>query len=212
MYMCALKYGNIEHCCTSTEKNLKVCTETNLVCTCIYKERQMHKFAFFQYVSDDLKHMKLEIIPLCYEDKHLGDKYGYIYTVQGHSWLVVPCGWCQTSCAGPAAPPRSCHDITGPDINLDFQEAQLGCEALLGSHQVAPDRRPTEKQAPAGELACFHALGTHKACCLASESLCQSCLENTGLTYQDWHCSKQEWRLTTSFHIVPMNLGCTCQP
>ena len=66
---------------------------------------------------------------------------------------------------GSRAAPRSGHDVTGPDINLDFPDAQFGCTARLGSSDVAPDRRPTEKQAPAGKLACFGhgALGTHKA-------------------------------------------------
>ncbi len=49
--------------------------------------------------------------------------------------------------------PRSFHDVTGPDINLDSDfkfselEAQVGCATLLGGCHVAPDRRPTEKQA-----------------------------------------------------------------
>ena len=30
----------------------------------------------------------------------------------------------------PAGPGRSGHDVTGPEINLDFPEAQVGCEAL----------------------------------------------------------------------------------
>ncbi len=53
---------------------------------------------------------------------------------------------------------RSSHDVTGTDINLDFPKAQLGCEALFGSCHVA-DRRPTDKQAPTGDLTGFCALG-----------------------------------------------------
>ncbi len=48
-------------------------------------------------------------------------------------WLPVPSSW-WTSGAGPAppfpGPGRSGHDVTGPNINLDFPEAQVGCEAL----------------------------------------------------------------------------------
>ncbi len=50
-------------------------------------------------------------------------------------WLPVPSGW-WTSGAGPApplppaGPGRSCHDVTGQEINLDFPEAQVGCDAL----------------------------------------------------------------------------------
>ena len=61
---------------------------------------------------------------------------------------------------GSRAATRSGHDVTGPDINLDFPAAQFGCTARLGSSDVAPDRCPTEKQAPAGQLAGFGALGT----------------------------------------------------
>ena len=66
---------------------------------------------------------------------------------------------------GSRAAPGSGHDVAGSDINLDFPYAQFGCTERLGSSDVAPDRRPTEKQAPAGKLACFGhgALGTHKA-------------------------------------------------
>ncbi len=31
---------------------------------------------------------------------------------------------------GRQAQPRSGHDVTCPDINLDFPEAHVGCEAL----------------------------------------------------------------------------------
>ena len=81
------------------------------------------------------------------------------FPTHGTFWLMsdVGCGSRAARCSG--------HDVTGPDINLDFPEAQFGCTARLGSSDVAPDRRPTEKQAPAGKLACFDhgALGTHKA-------------------------------------------------
>ncbi len=64
---------------------------------------------------------------------------------------------------GSRADTRSGHDVvTGPDINFDFPDAKLGCMARLGSSDVAQDHRPTEKQAPAGKLAGFSALGTHK--------------------------------------------------
>ncbi len=49
---------------------------------------------------------------------------------------------------GSRTAPRSGHDVTGPDINLDFLEAHFGCKALLGSSDVAQDHRPTEKKVP----------------------------------------------------------------
>ena len=55
---------------------------------------------------------------------------------------------------------------------LGFLGCPFGCTALLGSSDVAQDRRPTEKQAPTGKLAGFSALGTHKAGRSASESWC----------------------------------------
>jgi hypothetical protein len=38
-------------------------------------------------------------------------------------------------------------------VVLDFPESHFGYIARLGSSDVVPDRCPTEKQAPAGELA-----------------------------------------------------------
>ncbi len=64
----------------------------------------------------------------------------------GTFWLVS-----DVQCESRSAP-HSCHDVAGQDIDLDFQEAQLGCEARLGSSQVQQDRRLTEKQAPAGAI------------------------------------------------------------
>jgi hypothetical protein len=72
---------------------------------------------------------------------------------------------------GSSSAPRSGHVVAGLDIDLDFPEAHAGCKTLLGSCHVALDRHPTEKQGPAGELDCFTALGTHKACLSASEYL-----------------------------------------
>ena len=94
---------------------------------------------------------------------------------------------------GSCAAPRSCHDVTGPDINLDFPEAQFRCTARLGSSDVAQDRSPTEKQAPAGQLAGFGALGTHKAGRLASESWrSRAGRRYTDSTCHDCHCYQQE--------------------
>ena len=76
------------------------------------------------------------------------------FATHGTFWLMSDVG------RGSSAAPRSGHDVTGPDINLDFSEAQFGCTARLGSSDVAQDRRPTEKQAPTGQLAGFGALGT----------------------------------------------------
>ena len=94
---------------------------------------------------------------------------------------------------GSRAAPRSGHGVTGQDINLDFSDAQFGCTALLGSSDVAQDRRPTEKQAPTGQLAGFSALGTHKAGRSASESWCgRAGRRYTGSTGHDCHCDQQK--------------------
>ena len=55
-------------------------------------------------------------------------------------------------------------DVTGPDIDLNFPDTHFGSGTGPRSCNVAMDRRPTEEQAPAGELAGFTALGTHEAC------------------------------------------------
>ena len=83
---------------------------------------------------------------------------GKTFPTHGTFWLMSDVG------RGSRAAPGSGHDVAGSDINLDFPYAQFGCTERLGSSDVAPDRRPTEKQAPAGKLACFGhgALGTHK--------------------------------------------------
>ena len=56
------------------------------------------------------------------------------------------------------------HDVTGPDVDLNFPDTHSSCGTGLRMTDVAMDSRPTEKQAPAGELAGFTALGTHEAC------------------------------------------------
>ena len=94
---------------------------------------------------------------------------------------------------GSRAAPRSGHGVTGQDINLDFSDAQFGCTAQLGSSDVAQDRRPTEKQAPTGQLAGFSALGTHKAGRSASESWCgRAGRRYTGSTGHEFHCDQQK--------------------
>ena len=79
------------------------------------------------------------------------------FPTHGSFWLMSDVG------RGSRAAPCSGHDVTGLDINLDFPEAQFGCTARLGSSNMAQDRSPTEKQAPAGQLDGFGALSTHKA-------------------------------------------------
>ena len=118
---------------------------------------------------------------------------GKTFLTHGTFWLMSDVG------RGSRAAPRSGHDVAGPDINLDFPYAQFCCTARLGSSDVAPDRRPTEKQAPAGKfkLAClgYGALGTHKAGRLASESWCSLAGRRytvTGSTGHDCHCYQQE--------------------
>ena len=76
------------------------------------------------------------------------------FPTHGTFWLMsdVGRGSRAARCSGP--------DVTGPDINLDFPEAQFGCTARLQSRNVAQDRSQTEKQAQAGQLAGFSALGT----------------------------------------------------
>ena len=112
---------------------------------------------------------------------------GMTLVTHGTFWLMSDVG------RGSRAATRSGHDVTGPDINLDFPDAQFDCTARLGSSDVAPDRRPTEKQAPAGKLAGFGALGTHKAGRSASESWCSRAGRRyTGSTGHDCHCNQQE--------------------
>ena len=94
---------------------------------------------------------------------------------------------------GSRAAPRSGHYVTGPDLNSDFSETHFCCTARLGSCNVAPDRRPTEKQAPAGELSGFAALGTHKAGHSDSESWRRLAGGRySGSTCHDCHCDQQE--------------------
>jgi hypothetical protein len=45
----------------------------------------------------------------------------------GTFWLVTDVR------RGSRSAPRSGHDVNGPDINLDFPEAQVGCKTRLGS-------------------------------------------------------------------------------
>jgi hypothetical protein len=54
--------------------------------------------------------------------------------------------------------PGSGHDVRSPNVNLDLPEAHYGYTTGFGGCNMAMDRRPTEKQAPAGELAGFTAL------------------------------------------------------
>ena len=94
---------------------------------------------------------------------------------------------------GSRCAPRSSHDVTGQDINLEFPDAKLRCTARLGSCDVQPDRRPTERQAPAGKLAGVGALGTHKAGQSAPESWCgRAGPRYTDSTGHDYHCNQQE--------------------
>ena len=107
------------------------------------------------------------------------------FPTHGTFWLMSDVG------RGSRAAPRS-------NINLDFPEAQFGCTAvtaLLGSSNMAQDRSPTEKQAPAGQLAGFSALrlGTHKAGRRASESWrSRAGRRYTDSTCHDCHCDQQE--------------------
>ena len=91
--------------------------------------------------------------------------------------------------------PGSGHDVTGPDLDLNFPDTHFGCGTGLRLRDVAMNSRPTEKQAPAGELAGFTALGTHEACQWPSR--CPALLRvwtgrQAGLTCHDCHSSKQE--------------------
>ena len=125
-----------------------------------------------QIRTKDLIHTERSIIPLRYERKHIGDMAGS-YKVFIHWVGLTTCCtfWLVTDVRRRSrSAPRSGHDVAGPDINLDFPEAHVGCETLLGSCHVALDLRPTEKQAPAGELAGFTTLGTRKACRSASDT------------------------------------------
>jgi hypothetical protein len=97
---------------------------------------------------------------------------------------------------GSRSAPGSGHDVTGPELDLNFPNTHFGCGTGLRMSNVAMDRRPTEEQAPAGELACFTALGTHEACQCPSGSgpalLRVWTGLNTGLTCHECHSGKQE--------------------
>jgi hypothetical protein len=100
---------------------------------------------------------------------------------------------------GSSRAPGSGQDVrvTGPDIDLNFPDTHVGCGTGPQSCDVAMDRRPTEEQAPAGELACFTALGTHEACQPECPSCCPAELRvwtgrNTGSTCHECHSGKQE--------------------
>ena len=110
------------------------------------------------------------------------------FPTHGTFWLLSDVG------RGSRTVPCSSHDVTGPDINLDFPEAQFGCTARLGSSTVAQDSSQTEKHAPAqGQLAGFGALGTHKAGRRASESWhSRAGRQYTDSTCHDCHCDQQE--------------------
>ena len=97
---------------------------------------------------------------------------------------------------GSRSAPGSGHDVTGPELDLNFPNTHFGCGTGLRMSNVAMDRRPTEEQAPAGELACFTALGTHEACQCPSgrgPALLRVWTGlNTGLTCHECHSGKQE--------------------
>ena len=85
---------------------------------------------------------------------------------------------------------------TGPDIDLNFPDTHFGSgTGPRLSCYVAMDRRPTEEQALAGELAGFTALGTREEC--QCPSGCPALLRvwtgrNTGSTCHECHRGKQE--------------------
>ena len=62
------------------------------------------------------------------------------FPTHGTFWLLSDVG------SGSRTAPCSGHDVTGPDINLDFPEAQFGCTALLGSSNLEQDSSPTENR------------------------------------------------------------------
>jgi hypothetical protein len=109
------------------------------------------------------------------------------FPTHGTVWLMSDVG------RGSSAATRTGHDVTCPDINLELPDAKIGCTAWLGSCDVAPDRRSTEKQAPAGKLAGVGALGTHKAGQSAPESWSgRAGPRYTDSTGHDYHCNQQE--------------------
>jgi hypothetical protein len=99
---------------------------------------------------------------------------------------------------GSSRAPGSGQDVTGPDIDLNFQDTHFGSGTGPRSCYVAMDRCPTEEQAPAGELAGCAALGTHEACqCPSGGPGCPALLRvwtgrNTGSTCHECHSGKQE--------------------
>ena len=111
--------------------------------------------------TEDLMQSILCTMPLRYQRYSMvtsGDNRRYIHTVVSHGTFgLVP-----DVLRGSRRAPSPGHDVTGPDIDLNFPDTQFRCGAGLRMSDVAMDRRPTEKQAPAGELAGFTALGTHE--------------------------------------------------
>ncbi len=106
----------------------------------------MYKLALFKVSNPQPLPCTAGVIPIRYEGKHLGDECRscniYIHCMKLGTfkfWLVsdVQCGSRRA--------PRSDHEVTGQDTNLDFQEAKLGCEARLGSSQMLPDRCPSAR-------------------------------------------------------------------
>ena len=96
---------------------------------------------------------------------------------------------------GSSRAPGSDQDVTGPDIDLNFPDTHFGSGTGPRSCDVAMDRRPTEEQAPAGELAGCAALGTHKACQCPSGGPALLRVwtgRNTGSTCHECHSCKQE--------------------
>jgi hypothetical protein len=103
--------------------------------------------------------------------------------LRGTFWLVLDVR------RGSRSAPGSGHDVTGQDLDLNFQDTHFGCGTGLRMSNVAMDRRPT------GELAGFTALGTHEAC--QCPSGCPALLRvwtgwKTDLTCHECHSGKQE--------------------
>ncbi len=91
--------------------------------------------------------------------------------------------------------PRLRPGVTGPDIDLNFPDTHFGSGTGPRSCNVAMDRRLTEEQAPAGELAGCAALGTHEACQCPSGGPALLRVwtgRNTGSTCHECHSGKQE--------------------
>jgi hypothetical protein len=109
-----------------------------------------------------------------------------------------------------ARAPGSGHDVSSQDVNLDLPDAHFCCTTGFEGCNVAMDRRPTEKQALAGDFAGFTALGAHEARQESLGVLAPARPRNTGSTCHDRHGREQEREEGPRHCIACQHLEYTC--